>query len=52
MQKVRVNRTFRISYEGGDSEFFNYLAITITIKCEKYVFKIFRNNKKHITIKI
>ena len=40
------------SYEGGDSEFLNYLGYNITLKCEKYVFKFFKKNKIHINRKV
>jgi len=43
---------FAFSYEVGDSEFFNYLVITIPGKCEDYVFKLFKKNKIHINRKV
>ena len=49
-RKARGTGLFAFSYEGGDSEFFNYLKYTINLKCEQYVFKFFRKNKFNIKL--
>ncbi len=41
---------FTFSYEGGDSEFFNYLMYTIKLRCEESVFKLFKKNKEYINL--
>ena len=41
MQKTLISQGLsRFSYEGGDSEFINYLAYTIAGKCVQNVFKV------------
>ena len=36
---------FAFSYEGGDSEFINYLDIIINCKCVQNVFRLLEKNK-------